>query len=88
MDYQFDLQTAIEEYLANNGINCEVTVDFDRNDPDYPTYDLTVDWYEDDNNQSFVVRNCHKFTDETLFDMWVRDREHTHELYLADRGRR
>ena len=84
MDYQFDLQTAIEAYLANNGIECKVTVDYDPNDPDAPyTYDLNVDWYEDDDCQSFVVRDCQRFTEETLFDLWVRDREQTHAQYLA-----
>lgn len=84
MDYQFDLQTAIEEYLADNGIKTNVTVDYAPNDPDAPyAYDLTVNWYDDGDNQSFVLRDCQRFTEETLFDMWIHDREQTHALYLA-----
>lgn len=79
---EFDLCEAITEYLADHGIVCEVTVDFDRNDPDYPTYDLDVDWYEDDDRQSFVVRDAQRFTLETLYDLWVRERESLHAHYL------
>lgn len=78
----FDLHEAITDYLTDHGIECEVTVDFDRNDPDYPSYDLNVDWYEDDDCQSFTVRDAQRFTFETLFDLWVRDRETQHAHYL------
>lgn len=82
MHNDFDLCEAITEYLTDHGIVCDVTVDFDRNDPDYPTYDLNVDWYEDDDRQSFVVRNAQHFNLETLYDLWVRDREAQHAHYL------
>lgn len=81
MDYQFDIQAAIEEYLTDNGINSKVSVDFDRND--YGTYDMDIRWYEDDDRQGFTVKNCDRYDIETLFDMWVQYREQTHLLYLA-----
>ena len=83
IDPVFDLATAISEYLEENGIETDVTCDFDRNDPDYPTYDLCVYWEEDGDDRSFVYRNCQNLTPETLFDLWVRDREDQHEWHLA-----
>ena len=83
INHEFDLCEAITEYLADHGVECEVTVDFDRNDPDDAySHDLNVDWYEDDDRQSFTQRDAQRFTLETLYDLWVRDREAQHAHYL------
>lgn len=80
--YAFDLETAINEYFENLGIDTKATIDYDRNDPDFETYDLTIYWEEDEDFKSFTVRNCQRLTEETLFDLWVRDREAQHQYYL------
>lgn len=85
LDNIFDLATEIESYLADRGIDGNVCCEFDYNDPDNCySVDLSVDWDEDDDRQSFVVRNAHRLTDETLFDLWVREREQLHSTYLAN----
>lgn len=84
MNYEFDLACAIAEYLEERGILTDVEVEFDRNDPDNRhSCDLYVAWEEDDDRQTFTVPNAHRIDLETIFDLWVREREATHADYLA-----
>ena len=83
LDDIFDLEGEITAYLDDLGIDHNVEVEFDRNDPDDDySCDLYVAWDEDDDRQSFVVRDAQRFTLETLYDLWVRDREAQHAHYL------
>ena len=84
LDDIFDLATEIAAYLDDLGItDHNVEVEYDRNNPDDEySCDLYVAWDEDDDRQTFVVRNAHRLTEETLYDLWVREREALHAHYL------
>lgn len=82
MNYEFNLEGAITEYFEELGIEANVEVGFDYADPYFETVDLSVYWYEDDDRQSFYMHNAQRFTDEQLFDLWVKDREEQHTHYL------
>ena len=72
----FSLVDAIAQYLEEHGIDSKVDCYFDHPDPDaYRVVDLTVSWREDGERQWFTVRNAQRYDHETLFTMWVAERE-------------
>ena len=83
LDYIFDIEGEIAAYLENLGIvNHNLECDVQPYDPDDNSYEFNASWDEDDDRQSFTVRNSQRFTDEEIFDLWVRERESLHAHYL------